>query len=223
MGLVQTVRSWSFPATPPPAYDSTTASDVLHDEVPRRHRSSRGRQRQLVGWFLTFDKQWLMVHVLAAASCFALMFASTTLFVTTTLDNFDDGHPAWLGGATGMVTLMANLGTFSALRKADAASPAQTLEQASTNNFIWTMVSILVQLFLSFLFYLLARSVPLQTGRLAIERNIATVAAIFCVITAVYDAVRLCKNRREGFDDGDDDLDEDAVSHNYGHGNAVRL
>jgi len=76
-----------------------------------------------------------------------------------------------------MITLVASIATFSGLRKALHADPSQTFEEASTSKLIWTIISVLANLFIAFLLFLLARSLPLQSGRLYIERAIAVTAA----------------------------------------------
>ncbi|TKA67773.1 hypothetical protein B0A55_06874 [Friedmanniomyces simplex] len=150
------------------------------------------------------------------------MFVSGALFATTTLDNFDEGKPAWLGGATGMVSLAVNAVTFARLQKAILPDNSQTPEQASTNSFIWTVVSILTQLFVSFLMLLLARGLPVMSSRLQLERNVAVLAAILSATAAIYDIVRLFKGRGESLND-EEYPEDDAREHSYGQQGDVRL
>ncbi|KAK5729488.1 hypothetical protein LTR17_011908 [Elasticomyces elasticus] len=142
------------------------------------------------------------------------------MFVTSGFANWDDGPLGWLGGATGMISLMANITTFGAVRKAYLPNDSQNAEQASTGRFIWTTVSILTQISVSIFLMLLARFISSGLTHIYPIRVVAVIAALLCVTAAMYDAARLYKERGEQFDD--EYLDDDATEQNFERG-SVRL
>ncbi|KAK3639136.1 hypothetical protein LTR56_012685 [Elasticomyces elasticus] len=148
------------------------------------------------------------------------------MFVTSGFANWDDGPLGWLGGATGMISLMANITTFGAVRKAYLPNDSQNAEQASTGRFIWTTVSILTQLAVSVILMLLARFISSGSTHIYSIRVVAVLAALLCVTAAIYDAARLYKERDERFDDeylDNEYLDNDATEQNFEQRGSVRL
>jgi len=145
MNVYKTVRSWSFP---PPAYfeipqenDQTTPPSSAQ---PHRTMSSRSH---CSAWIMSFDRQWLLAHVLAIFSCFVTMAVGTIIFVTSDFDTgINNIKHSWLAGVAGMVTSALNFFALSTLQRVSRPNNAQTLEQQSTNRFLATIGAVLLEI-----------------------------------------------------------------------------
>lgn len=144
MNVFKTVRSWSFP---PPAYsDTSQGTDVIMPPTPARPPRAMSSRSHFSAWITSFDRQWLLAHILANFSCFVTMATGIIIFVTSGLDaNPVNVQDSWLASAAGMVTMMLNASAFAMVQRVSRPNHAQTLEQQSTTRFIATVVAVLLE------------------------------------------------------------------------------